>query len=254
MARSQFPVASTYRGARMLLHGPGRGMMRRPGRGAGLRGMGSLGIVAPFASSFQPQITQISQQLQQTEAQIQANNQLIVQGNQAGLDMSAAAAQNLQAENDNETAINNFTLVYRALFGTVPPGLSGGLGQFDAVSLATAAGVAAALAELAVMAYSYYQESVAANTTAQAALENANTTATAGSNSTALANQAAAAYAAGNQSLGDQLSALASQQASVAASGVAPPPPPAPSALAFIEQNWPWLLGGGAVLWLASKL
>ena len=252
MAYPQLPAGVTprqfFRSGRL-----GLGSMRRPVRRTGMRGLGALGIVMPFAGSFQTQITQLSQQLQQTEAQIQANNQLIMQGNQAGLDMSAAAAQNLQAENDNESAISEFTTIYRALFGTVPPGLSG-MGQFDPASLTTAAGVAAAIAIVAAAAYTAYEESQAANTAANAQMENANTAATAGNNSSSLASQAAAAYAAGNQPLGDQLSALASQQASIAQAGVAPPPPPQPSALTFIEQNWPWLLGGAAGIWLLTKL
>ena len=249
MAYPQLPAGVT---PRQFFRSGRLGAMRRPMRRTGMRGLGALGIVMPFAGSVQPQVNQLSQQLQQTEAQIQANNQLIIQGNQAGLDMSAAAAQNLQAENTNEQAISEFTTIYRAVYGTVPPGLSG-MGQFDPASLGTIAGVTAALTIVAGLAYTAYEFSQAANTAANSQMEKANTAATAGTNSNSIAQQAAAAYAAGNQALGDQLSALAAQQAGIAQAGVTPPAPQ-PSALDFIQQNWPWLLGGAAGIWLLTKL
>lgn len=225
----------------------------RRSRRVGMRGLGAMGTVIPFAGSVQPQINQIAQQLQQTAAQIQANNQLLIQGVQAGLDMKEAGAQNMQAQNTNEQAISEFTSIYRAVYGSVPPGLSG-MGQFDPATLATYAGVAAALTIVAGLAYTAYTFAQAANTKAQAALTQAQTGQTAETNSTSLAQQAAAAYAAGNQALGDQLSTLAAQQAGVAQSSVAPPPPPPPSALDFFTQNWPWLAGGVVGIWALSKL
>jgi hypothetical protein len=218
----------------------------------GPRGLGSMGFVAPFAGSVQPQMNSIAQQLQQTAAQIQANNQLIIQGNQAGLDMTDANTQNVQAQKTNEQAISEFTTIYRAVYGTVPPGLSG-LGQFDPVSLLTIGGVTAAIGIVAALAYDAYQYSLAAQTAANAKMVQANTTATAETNSTSLSQQAAAAYAAGNQALGDQLSALATQQASVAQAGVTPPPAGFDLG-SFLADNWPYLLGGVGVLWLVKKL
>jgi hypothetical protein len=113
---------------------------------ANLRGLALLGFVAPFADQVKPQLDQIAAQLQQAQASIDANNQTILQlqQSQPGIDLSAEGAQQMQAQNNLETWRHDFQVVYQAIYGTVPPGMSG-LGQFDPTSLLTIAGVVAAL-------------------------------------------------------------------------------------------------------------
>lgn len=119
-----------------------------------LRGLASLGMVLPFADQVKPQLDQIGQQLQQAQAQIDGNNQTILQlqQSQPGIDLSAEGAQQVQAQNQLNTARDEFMTVYRAVFGVVPAGFSG-LGQFDPGSLLTIAGVVAALGVISGIIY-----------------------------------------------------------------------------------------------------
>ena len=121
---------------------------------ANLRGLAALGMVMPFADQVKPQMDSIAAQLQQAQASIDANNQTILQlrQDQPGIDLSAEGAQQMQAQNQLNTARDEFTTVYRAVFGTVPPGMSG-LGQFDPGSLLTIAGVVAALGVISGVIY-----------------------------------------------------------------------------------------------------
>jgi hypothetical protein len=115
-------------------------------RRANLRGLAALGMVMPFADQVKPQMDQIGSQLQAAQSSIDSNNQAILalEQSQPGIDLRAEGQQQVQAQNQLNTYRDDFTLVYRAVFGTVPPGMSG-LGQFDPTSLLTIAGVVAAL-------------------------------------------------------------------------------------------------------------
>jgi hypothetical protein len=115
-------------------------------RRANLRGLAALGMVMPFADQVKPQMDQIASQLQAAQASIDSNNQAILalEQSQPGIDLTAEGQQQVQAQNQLNTYRDDFTTVYRAVFGTVPPGMSG-LGQFDPSSLLTIAGVVAAL-------------------------------------------------------------------------------------------------------------
>lgn len=190
----------------------GLGRAQRPHAMRRMHGLGRLGVnmLAALPSSAQAQVTSIIQYLQQAQANINSINQLILQGNAAGIDMSAIAAQNQSDQNNVTNVTQEFTDGYRAMTGTVPPGLSG-LGQVDPVSWTTIAGAAAALAIIFSLAYSYYQSTSANLTNAQANLARANTSSAAGSQQVSLQNQAAAAYASGDTATGDALTALAAQ-------------------------------------------
>jgi Na+-transporting methylmalonyl-CoA/oxaloacetate decarboxylase gamma subunit len=254
--RRVFP-ANTYF-ARPLgpLSGLGAYPMRRrrmainSGARASLRGMGALGMTMPFAGSLQPQVNQISQQMAQAQAQIDANNQNIVTLNQQGVDVSAEAAQNLQAQNQLSTAVDDFTTFYRAVYGTVPPGLSG-MGQFDPASLSTIAGAAVALSVIAGLVAAVWQICQTVQASIAVKMQNAQTAGQAANNVAYAQQQLAAAQAAGDSAAEAQWQAALSDAYSAQQGANAANQPPPPS---WISQNWIWVAGGAAVLLVATKL
>ena len=100
----------------------------RPGLGqlSGRR-IGRLGqeAAASDISAAQAQANQIASQLAQVNQDLVASQNAVMQLSFSGVDMSTEGALLLQARNKYETAVQQFTTAYRALFGTVPPGLSG---------------------------------------------------------------------------------------------------------------------------------
>lgn len=174
---------------------------------ANLRGLAALGMVMPFADQVKPQLDQIAAQLQQAQAGIDANGQTILQlrQDQPGIDLSAEGAQLNQAQQQLNKQRDDFSLVYRAIFGTVPPGLSG-LGQFDPTSLLTIAGVVAALAVISAGIYAV----IKINNTVSQGLAVKQTQANAYSNAQA---QLAAAQERGDTAAAAQWAAVLAQTA-----------------------------------------
>jgi hypothetical protein len=206
-----------------VMNGTRLGQMH--GRGVGHARLGRFGrlglnILSALPASAQTQVTNIIQYLKQAQADINATNQLILQGNAAGIDMRDIATQNNANQQQLATLSDEFTTGYRAMTGTVPPGLSG-LGQVDPVSWTTIAGAAAALAILAGLTYSLIQYTSANRIAAQTKLTTAQTQQSSVNQQNALLNQAAAAYAAGDTAQGDLLNSLASQ-AGASAAGASP--------------------------------
>jgi hypothetical protein len=190
----------------------------------GARGLGRLGIniLAALPASAQQQVQNIIQYLQQAQADINATNSLIQQGTAAGIDMSDIATQNMANQNQLNTLTDEFTTGYRAMTGTVPPGLSGGLGrlrglrglgQVDPVSWTTVAGAVAAIGILAAAAYALIQYTSSLKANAQAKLTQQQTVQAAQQQAANLQNQAAAACSSGNAAC-QQLTDLANQAAS----------------------------------------
>lgn len=148
----------------------GLGRLSR-GRRLGLGRMG-INLITSLPTAAQSQVSQIIQQLQQGQSDINATNQLIAQGTAAGVDMSDVAQQNNSNQQQLLTYQSEFSDGYRALTGTVPPGLSG-LGQVDPASWTTIAGAVAAVAILASLTYALIQYTGANKAAAQAKLANA---------------------------------------------------------------------------------
>jgi hypothetical protein len=216
MLRAYYPMSTaTPTGFRPWNFGM-QGLGRVP-RARRMAGMGRLGVnlLAMLPASAQAQVNQIIQYLQQAQSDINATNQAILQGNAAGIDMSDIVAQNQANQTQLSTLIDEFTIGYRTMTGTTPPGLSG-LGQVDPASWVTIAGAVAALAILAAAAYALIQQTSANSTNAQARLTQQTTAASAAAQQNTLLNQAAAQYAAGNTSAGDTLTALAQQAGATA--------------------------------------
>jgi len=239
---------------------------------ARMQGLGRLGVnlLAALPSTAQSQVTGIIQYLQQAQTDINATNQTILQGNAAGVDMTDIAAANQANQAQLSTLTDEFTTGYRAMTGTVPPGLSGfgrlgrlrGLGQVDPVSWTTIAGAAAAIAILFSLCYSLSQQTSANNATAQARLTQQTTSASAAAQQQALLSQAATQYAAGNTAAGDQLTALA-QQAGTTAVGTAAAAGSAVTASWFTDPNqalipglpnWSLLAAAGFVVFLGPDI
>jgi hypothetical protein len=200
-------------------------------RGGQSSGLGRLGlnILTSLPASVQQQVQSIIQYLQQAQADINATNLLLQQANAAGRnatndpDIQAIAQNNLANQNQLSTLTDEFTTGYRAMTGTVPPGLSGlgrfgrfrglrGLGQVDPASWLTVAGAIAAIAALLAAAYALVQQTTANKINAQAKVTQSQTAQAAQQQATQLQNQAAAACAAGDPSCAS-LTTL-SQQAS----------------------------------------
>jgi hypothetical protein len=126
----------------------------------------------------------------------------------SGVDVSSEGALLLQARNKYESAVSQFTTAYRALFGTVPPGLSG-MGRLG-IPAATIAWIVVVLASVAAAVYEInkilntIQQSIAVKQT------QANTQGIATSQAIAMQNSAAAACAAGDPACAS-LTALAQQ-------------------------------------------
>jgi len=187
---------------------------------SGLGRIGRLGlnILTSLPAAAQQQVQAIIQYLQQAQADIAATNLLIQQGNAAGIDMKDIATQNMANQNQLNTLTEEFTTGYRAMTGTVPPGLSGlgrfgRFGQVDPVSWTTIAGAAAAIGILAAAAYALIQYTSSLKLTAQAKLTQQQTVQTSQQQVADLQNQAAAACAAGSTSC-QQLTDLANQATS----------------------------------------
>jgi len=190
----------------------------------------------PFADQVKPQMDQIAAQLAQSQAAIDANNQMILQLEQSepGIDLSAEGAQQVQAQNQQTDAVNKFTLVYRAVFGTVPPGLSG-LGQFDPISLGTIVGVVAALGIVAGLIAAVFK---IANTVQQSLQVKSQQL----SNVSFAQDQLAKAQASGDTAAAAQWAQIIQQTAPSGGGGS--------SILDTIKQNAGWLVAGlvGVVL------
>jgi hypothetical protein len=188
-------------------------MQQKPGLGRlrGRSGLGRMGVnlLSLLPASAQQQATAIIQYLRQAQADINATNQALIQGTAQGIDMSDLAAQNNSAQQQLNTLQSEFTDGYRAMTGSVPPGLSG-LGQVDPASWATIAGAAAALAILAAAAYALIQYTSSLRANAQARITSSQTAAAATQQAIALQNQAVTACAAGDASCAT-LTALAQQ-------------------------------------------
>lgn len=132
------------------------------------RHLNGLGDATPDVGTLQAQANSYAAQLAQMNQDMVNLQNTIVSLSQQGIDMSSEGAQLLQQRNDYENIVAQFTTVYRALFGTTPPGLSA-LG-IDPVTLA---GIAAALAVIAGLIAVWWQHENALNAAAQAKLQNA---------------------------------------------------------------------------------
>ncbi len=216
-----------------------------------------------LGTQMQGQVNQVAQQLAAAQQGIDQTNQILIQATQAGVNVAAEAQQNNQAQQQLQTAVSDYTLLYRTLFGAVPPGLSG-LGQFDPATLTTIGGVAAALAVIAGILYTVNNLWGAAQTSAQAKLAQAQAQLQAQQNITggqtqyvALTSQANAARAAGDSATYNSLMAQANALlASGTAAGVAatPPPPSSPGIGAWLSTNWMYVAGGTAAVFLLKDL
>ena len=209
---------------------------------ANLRGLAFLGMVAPFADQVKPQLDQIAAQLQQAQASIDANNQTILQlqQSQIGIDLSAEGAQQVQAQNQLNTARDEFLTVYRAVFGTVPPGFAG-LGQFDPGTLLTIAGVVAALGVISSIIYAVIKGEN--NTAASLALKQQQ------ANSYAYAQQQlAAAQQSGDTAAANQWAAVLAETAPAGGGGGSQ------SLGDWLKSNVGWVVAIGAGLLLAREV
>ena len=209
---------------------------------ANLRGLAALGLVMPFADQVKPQMDQIAAQLQNAQAAIDANNQTILQlqQSQPGIDLSAEGAQQNQTQQQLNTQRDDFTLVYRAVFGTVPPGMSG-LGQFDPTSLLTIAGVVAALGVISAGIYAVIKVT---NTVSQS-LSVKQTQA----NSYSYAQQQLAdAQARGDAAAAAQWAALLQQTSSAGGGGGGSSFPD------WIKSNLGWVAAGVAGVFLVREM
>jgi hypothetical protein len=208
---------------------------------ANLRGLAALGMVMPFADQVKPQLDQIAAQLQQAQAAIDANNQTILQlqQDQPGIDLSAEGAQQMQAQNNLNTWRDDFTIVYRAVFGTVPPGMSG-LGQFDPASLLTIAGVVAALGVISAGIYAVIKLSNNIAQDLQVKQTQANSYASA-------QQQLADAQARGDAAGAAQWAAVLAQTANAGGGG-------GQSMGDWLKSNIGWVVAAGAGLLLAREV
>jgi len=189
----------------------------------GGRRMGRLGedATASDVGAAQAQANSIAAQLAQVNQDLVASQNAVMQLSLSGVDMSSEGQLLLQARNKYESAVSQFTTAYRALFGTVPPGLSG-MGRLG-IPAATIAWIVGVLAAVAVAVYEInkilntIQQSIAVKQT------QANTQGAATSQAIAMQNQAAAACASGDPSCAS-LTALAQQAGAniIPAGGSAP--------------------------------
>jgi hypothetical protein len=174
-----------------------------------------LGDATPDVGVLQSQANNLASQLVQINQRILQQQQQILQLSQSGVDMSAEGSQLLDARNQFEDAVSQFTFAYRALFGMVPPGLSGpGLG-IDPGTLLTVAAILAAVATAVYIVIRILDENDANISLKQAQQANIATALTQGDTATA-----AAIAQSTNSSVGTD----------------------------FFKNNWPWLVGGGVLL------
>lgn len=134
-----------------------------------------------------------------------------------------------------------YSTIYRAVYGHMPPGLSGYgslgyLGQFDP---GTAVAYAAGLSALLIAAVAGYEYTLTLQTRAQALLQQQQTAGTMTNQAAALRQQAAVAQAQGNTPLANSLNARADalQQQSTSVSTAATVATTATSATAFLQKN-----------------
>lgn len=212
----------------------GLGRLSR-GRRLGLGRMG-INLITSLPTAAQSQVSQIIQYLQQCQSDIDATNQLITQGTAAGVDMSDIAAQNNANQQQLLTYQSEFSDGYRALTGTVPPGLSG-LGQVDPVSWTTITGAVVGIAALAALLYALNQQTSANKINAQARYTNAQA-------SLVNAQTAAAACA-------DDPTSAACQQAMVLAGQN---PGGTTDWTTWAQNNWVLIAGFGALIFLGPSL
>lgn len=199
-------------------------------------GLSALGLALPFASQIQGQFDTIAAQLKQTQDAINATNQLIIQGNQAGIDMTTEAQQNMQAQNKLNEAVSQFTTLYRAVFGTVPPGLSAlGLGP-----VLTIGAVLASLAVIAGIIAVAWKFASAAQDSAKAKLAQQGNIGVAQTN-------LQDALARGDQAAIDKWTA-------VLQANTANPPGSGESLGDFLKNNLPWIALGIGGLFLAKEV
>jgi hypothetical protein len=119
----------------------------------GARRMGRLGedAAAGDVGAAQAQANSIAAQLAQVNRDLVASQNAVMQLSLSGVDMSSEGQLLLQARNKYESAVSQFTTAYRALFGTVPPGLSG-MGRLG-IPAATIAWIVVVLASVAAAIY-----------------------------------------------------------------------------------------------------
>jgi hypothetical protein len=194
-------------------HRPWNFAMQGLGNLRGARGMGRMGDEASAAdvSSAQAQANSIAAQLAQINQSIVAQQNAVAQLSFAGIDVSAEGAALLTARNTYENAVGQFTTAYRALFGTVPPGLSG-LSRIGRMGI-PAATIAWIIVVLGTVAAAVYEiNKILNNNAASIAVKQtvANTQASATQQAITMQNNAAAACAAGDASCAS-LTALAQQ-------------------------------------------
>jgi hypothetical protein len=211
-------------------------MQQKPGLGR-LRGLGDDEAPASDVSAAQSKANQLAAQLTAINQNIVAQQNLIQQLANAGVDVSMEGAAILQARNTFESAVAQFTLAYRALFGTTPPGLSG-MGRVGRLGI-PAATIAWILGVLAIVAAAIYEiNKILNNNAASIAVKQtqATTAAAATQQAIAIQNQASAACAAGDVSCAS-LTALAQQ-----ASGNIQPAPPG------VSTDWTTWLQNNALM------
>ena len=207
---------------------------------ANLRGLAFLGMVAPFADQVKPQLDAIAAQLQQAQAAIDANNQTILQlqQSQPGIDLSAEGAQQNQAQQQLQTQSDEFTTVYRAVFGTVPPGFSG-LGQFGPLLT-----IGAVVSALAIISAGIYAVIKITNTVSQS-LQVKQTQA----NSYSYAQQQlSAAQQSGDAAAAAQWAAVLAQTAGAGGGGSSP------SFTDWLKSNAGWVVAAGVGLLFAREV
>jgi hypothetical protein len=207
---------------------------------ANLRGLAALGMVMPFADQVKPQMDSIAAQLQQAQAAIDANNQTILQlqQSQPGIDLSSEGQQNLQAQNQLNTQRDEFTMVYRAVYGTVPAGFSG-LGQIDPSSLLTIAGVIAALGVISAGIYAVIKITNTVSQSLQVKQTQANSYSYA-------QQQLAAAQQSGDTAAAAQWAAVLAQTAGAGGGSG--------SFLDWVKSNAGWIAAGTAGVILVREL
>ncbi len=200
-----------------------------------MRELSSLGLALPFADQVQPQFDTISGQLRQTQDAINATNRVLIQGTAAGIDMADEAQQNNQAQQKLSDAVSQFTTLYRAVYGTVPPGFSG-LGQ---IPLLTIGAVIAGLAVIAGIIAVAWRFETAAKTNAEAKLAQQQNIGSAQQN-------LQAAVAAGDQAGIDRWTAVLQANA-------ANPPGANETFAGFLKNNVGWIALGVGGLFLARE-
>jgi hypothetical protein len=110
------------------------------------RTFSGLGSTTPDVGTLQTQANHMAAQIAQMNQDLMATQTQIQMLNAQGMNTQTEATQLMQQRNDYENIVSQFTVAYRALFGTTPPGLSQ-LG-IDPVTLASIAAALAIVASL----------------------------------------------------------------------------------------------------------